>query len=71
MFEWDGVVKCLVEKFGVNPRISEESLKMLGEGVAKCEKGFRERNSNGKRNLRGKKQVSQVTLNSSLFWLGS
>ena len=69
-FKWDGVVKCLVEKFGVNHRIIEESLKMLDEGVARCEKGFRERNGNGKRNL-GKKQVSQVTLNSSLFWLGS
>lgn len=53
-FKWDGVVKCLVEKFGVNPRISEEPLKMLDEGVARCEKGFRERKGNGKRNLRGK-----------------
>ena len=49
VFEWDGVVKCLVEKFGVNPRIREEPLKMLDEGVARCEKGFREKNGNRKR----------------------
>lgn len=54
VFEWDGVVKCLVEKFGVNPRIREEPLKMLDEGVARCEKGFREKNGNRKRNLREK-----------------
>ena len=54
VFEWDRVVKCLVEKFGVNPGIREEPLKMLDEGVARWEKGFRERNGNRKRNLRGK-----------------
>lgn len=69
VFEWYGVVKCLAEKFGINPRVSKEPLKIPGWGSGQMQEVIQGKCSSIKIDLRSKIQMWSFHTSHRWVWM--